>query len=96
MTNIWFWKNKKTKTATSLDEEVYKLIKKHQLKTRTKNAIKHVTNWEFRLMDFMEKYEDDQDLIVKIAGYRSYLLRNGANEEEAARECLEMYQHKRE
>lgn len=88
-----FWGNKKVERAVNINDEFFKMQKRFQLKQRTINAIKNETNWEVRLMNFMEKNQNNQNLIVKVAGYRSYLLRNGADEEEAARECLEYYQH---
>lgn len=93
MIDIRFWKSKKVKTAESIEKEFFMRQKRFQLKNRAMNAIKYETNWELRLMNFMEKNENNQNLLIKIVGYRSYLLRNGADEEEAAKECLEMYQH---
>jgi hypothetical protein len=93
MINNWFWKSKKAKSVESVDREFLKMKKRYQLKERTLNAIKYETNWEVRLMNFMEKNQNNQNLIVKVAEYRSYLMRDGCDREEAAKECLEMYQH---
>ena len=90
MSNNWFWKDK---VNESFDDEFLKMKKKYQLKNRTLNAIKYESNWELRLMNFMEKNEENQDLLVKVVGYRSYLMGDGCDREEAARECLEYYQH---
>lgn len=93
MVNIRFWESKKVKVGESTDEEFFKMKKRFQLKNRTINAIKYETNWEVRLMNFMEKNENNQNLIVKIVGYRDYLMKDGCDREEAAREVLEYYQH---
>lgn len=74
-------------------EKIHSDIKRHQLFVRTKNSINHTTNWKLRLQHFLENNSNNKELIIKIAGYHSYLIKTGCDSETAAKECLEYYQH---
>jgi hypothetical protein len=77
-------------TKHKKDKEV-KQIKKDLLKQRAKVAVKPVEHNVQKLVLFLENNKNNINTIVSVCGYRSYLIKCGCSEEEAAKLCLELY-----
>ena len=86
----WPWNKQESK---NIDEEYYEYLKKFQLKNRVKNACQDNTDYELRLRTFCEDNMGNVLLLTNVAGYHSYLVKNGCTEQEAAKETLQMYRH---
>ncbi len=72
-------------------DKVVKEIQKELLKQRAKVAVKPIEHNVQRLVIFLENNKNNINTIVSVCGYRSYLLKCGCSEEEAAKLCLELY-----
>lgn len=68
-------------------------IKNFKLKDRVINACCDNTNYVLRLVDFCEKNKKNILLLTRVAGYHSYLMKNGCSKQEAAKLVLEEYKH---
>lgn len=86
----WPWDKK---PALDIDAELYEMIKQNRLKRRCQKACRDNTNYQLHLVSFCESNQYNLLLLTRVAGYRTYLLETGCNEQEAARLVLEEYRH---
>lgn len=86
----WPWRKE---PSIDMYEELLERIKKDRLKKRCQKACRDNTNYQMHLVAFCESNQNNLLLLTKVAGYRSYLIKNGCNEQEAARLVLEEYRH---
>ncbi len=84
--------------AKSIDDAFHEQIKKYQLdvkrkqlKERVKLACQDTTNYELMLRDFCIRNKNNMLLLVKVRGYRGYLIECGCTPQQAAKETLEEY-----
>lgn len=87
-------------SAKSIDDAFHEHIKKYQagikrkrLKERAILACQDTTDYELMLCDFCDRNKSNMLLLVKIQGYRCYLIECGCTPQQAAKEILEEYRH---
>jgi hypothetical protein len=68
-------------------------IKRKQLKERVAQACQDTTDYELMLRNFCDRNKNNMLLLVKVRGYRGYLIECGCTPQQAAKETLEEYRH---
>jgi hypothetical protein len=91
-----FWFKRRRKKLKSIDDEFLDRldrtrlqIQRAHLKERVRRACQDHTNYEQQLKDFCENNRNNLWLLVRVRGYRQYLINCGCTPQQAAKETLE-------
>lgn len=94
---LWF---KHKHSHNSIDDAFHERIRQFQLankrkalKERVARACMDTTNYQLRLMNFLDNNKNNVRLLTQVLGYRTYLLDCGLNPQQAAKETLDHFQH---
>lgn len=86
---LWF--KKKSQISRSIDDEFALKIKRYQLKQRVATACTDTTDYDRQLRDYCQNNCNNPLVLVRVYGYRTYLIEQGCTEQEASRLVLEEY-----